>query len=213
MAVAWAILMGVGITDVDSVAKAELPILEVYKQISEAVPNSKALVTFWAVLYIVVFYNMLLNLFISSGRVVWSFAKCRGLETNSYLARLDWGSPLRATAIMFGLQIPAIALFAVPGFNIASLANLAVFFLNITLALPQAALLIRGRRHLTRKRSGWGNYGYAINAASTLFVAFFSVTLLFPTSLPVTLDNKEQEEGEEEAGGQRDTQTENSEMV
>lgn len=185
LAVIWAIIMGYGITDIDAVAQAELPILEVYKQISEAVPNPKALITFWGVLYIVVFYNMLLNLFISSGRVVWSFAKCGGLKP-SHLSRLDWGSPLRGTVIIFVLQAPAIALFAVPTFTYASLANLAVFFLNITLALPQAALLIRGRGCLTRQRSGWGSYGYVINAASTLLVAFFSVTLLFPTSLPVT---------------------------
>lgn len=184
-AVGWAIVLGLGITDIDSVAQAELPILEVYKQTSEAVPNPKALVTFWAVLYIVVFYNMLLNLFISSGRVIWSFAKCRGLET-SHLTSLDWGSPLRASALMFGLQIPAIFLFYIPGFTHASLANLSVFFLNITLALPQAALFFCGRGRLTSKRSGFRSYGYAINAASTLLVAFFSVTLLFPTSVPAT---------------------------
>ncbi|KAM6511628.1 hypothetical protein FALCPG4_016630 [Fusarium falciforme] len=184
-AIGWAIVLGLGITDIDAVARAELPILEVYKQTSEAVPNPKALVTFWAVLYIVVFYNMLLNLFISSGRVVWSFAKCGGLET-SHLTNLDWGSPLRASALMFGLQIPVIFLFYIPGFTHASLANLSVFFLNITLALPQAALFFRGRGRLTSQRSGFRSYGYAINAASTLFVAFFSVTLLFPTSVPVT---------------------------
>ncbi|EEU37724.1 uncharacterized protein NECHADRAFT_87545 [Fusarium vanettenii 77-13-4] len=184
-AVSWAIVLGLGITDIDAVAQAELPILEVYKQTSEAAPNPKALVTFWALLYLVVFYNMLLNLFISSGRVIWSFAKCGGLET-SHLTRLDRGSPLRASALMFGLQIPAIFLFCIPGFTHASLANLAVFFQNITLALPQAAIFILGRGRLATKRSGFGSYGYAINAASTLLVAFFSVILLFPTSMPVT---------------------------
>ncbi|KAI8711795.1 hypothetical protein NCS52_01443800 [Fusarium sp. LHS14.1] len=184
-AVLWAIIMGLGITDIDAVAQAELPILEVYKQTSEAVPNPKALVTFWALLYLMVFYNMLINLFISSGRVIWSFATCGGLET-SHLTRLDWGSPFRASALMFGLQILAIFLFCIPGFTHASLANLAVFFLNITLTLPQAATFIRGRGRLSTKRSGFGSYGYAINAVSTLLAAFFSVTLLFPTSVPVT---------------------------
>lgn len=184
-AIPWAMVMSLGITDVESIAQAELPILEVYKQTSEAMPNPKALVTFWAVLYIVVFYNMLLNLFISSGRLIRSFANCGGLET-SHLTLLDWGSPLRASALMFGLQVPAIFLFYVPGFTHASLANLSVFFLNITLALPQAALLFRGRGFLNSKRWGFRSYGYAINAASTLLVAFFSVTLLFPTSVPVT---------------------------
>ncbi|RSL83706.1 hypothetical protein CEP51_004349 [Fusarium floridanum] len=188
LAIFWACVLIRGIMDIEAVAQAELPILEIYKQTSEALPNPKAMITFWVVLYIVVFYNMLLNLFISSGRVIWSFAKCGGLMA-SHVARLDWGSPLRATAIMVALQVPAVFLFLIPGFTHSTMANLAVFFLNITLALPQAALLFRGRGRLTTKRSGFRSYGYLINAISTLLVAFFSVTLLFPTSVPVTGDS------------------------
>ncbi|RSL60508.1 hypothetical protein CEP54_006741 [Fusarium duplospermum] len=186
LAIIWSCVLTRGITNIEAVAQAEFPILEVYNQTSQETPDPKALVTFWGVLYIVVFYNMLLNLFISSGRVIWSFAKCGGLVT-SHVASLDWGSPLRATAIMFALQVPAVVCFFIPDFTHATMANLAVFFLNITLALPQAALLFRGRGRLASKRSGFRSYGYLINAASTLLVCFFSITLLFPTSTPVTV--------------------------
>ena len=66
----------------------------------------------------------------------------------------------------------------------------AVVFIATSYAIPQAALVLRGREgalpHRTLNLGGWGIY---INVASCVIVLCIDILYCMPTMYPVTLDN------------------------
>ncbi|KAL4798806.1 amino acid/polyamine transporter I [Aspergillus venezuelensis] len=184
---AWIIALMFVVTDVQAVIDSAVPILEVYNQAT----GSKVASTIWSVYYMVMFYEIVLNLFMFGGRTIWSLAREGGTPFASWFSHLQWGaSPVRATALMLALQILVGILYIVSTEAYSSFINLTLFALNITIALPQAALLFRGRDILPRERAfSLGRYGVAVNLVATLFVLFFSVTFCFPVGRPVSAES------------------------
>lgn len=180
--VAWNIVLMFVVTDVDAIIESTVPILEVYNQAL----HSRVATTIWTVFYMVMFYEIVLNLFIFAGRTIWSLARDGGMPFSTFLARLHWSSPVRAMAVMLVLQVLVGILYIVSSTAYSSFINLTLFALNITFALPQAALLVRGRQCLPERAFSLGKYGYAVNLVATLFVLLFSVTFCFPTATPVS---------------------------
>ncbi|KAK7222928.1 hypothetical protein V2G26_010931 [Clonostachys chloroleuca] len=180
--VAWNISLLFVVPDILALIESGIPILGVY----EVALNSRVATTIWAVYYIVLFYNIVLNLFIFSGRMIWSLSRDGGIPYSSYFSHLRWASPLRATAIMLVLQILVGLLYIASKTAYSSFVGLTLFALNITLILPQAALLFGGRESLPRRAFSLGRFGYAINALATLFGVFFNIVLAFPISYPIT---------------------------
>ncbi|KAM0424457.1 hypothetical protein ACHAPT_010381 [Fusarium lateritium] len=180
--VAWTIALMFAVKDVDAIVESAVPILEVYNQTL----NSRVATTIWIVYYTVLFYDIVLNLFIFSGRTVWSFSRDGGVPFSRFLSHLNWASPVRATAVILALQIIIGILYVASTTAYSSFINLTLFALNITVALPQAALLFRGRGCLPQRAFSLGRFGYAVNATATLFVVFFSITFCFPAFMPVT---------------------------
>jgi len=66
----------------------------------------------------------------------------------------------------------------------------AIVFIATSYAIPQAALVLRGREcalpHRTLNLGGWGIY---INVASCIIVLCIDILYCMPTMYPVTLDN------------------------
>ncbi|OAQ64481.1 amino acid transporter [Pochonia chlamydosporia 170] len=178
----WNIALMFVVTDLQALIESGVPILEVYNQAL----NSKVATTIWAVYYMVMFYDIVLNLFIFAGRTIWSLSRDGGVPYSNYISHLNWASPVRATAVMLVLQVIIGVLYVASTTAYSSFINLTLFALNITVALPQAALLVRGRGILPERAFSLGKFGYAINAVATAFVIFFSVTFCFPTGYPVT---------------------------
>ncbi|KAJ4189033.1 hypothetical protein NW767_011683 [Fusarium falciforme] len=179
---AWTIALMFSIKDVDAIIESTVPILEVYNQAL----NSKVASTIWSVYYIVLFYDIVLNLFIFAGRTIWSLSRDGGLPFSRFLSHLNWASPVRAAAVMLVLEIVVGILYVASTTAYSSFINLTLFTLNITVALPQAALLFRGRGCLPERAFSLGKFGYPINAIATLFVIFFSITFCFPAFMPIT---------------------------
>ncbi|KAF4992029.1 hypothetical protein FDECE_13836 [Fusarium decemcellulare] len=182
--VIWNIVLMFVIKDPDAIIASTVPILEVYNQAL----GSKVATTIWSIYYMIMLYQVVLNLFIFSGRIIWSFSRDNGLPYSGFLSHLSWGaSPVRATAVALVLQIILGVLYIASRSAYSSFIGLCLFQLNITVVLPQTALLFRGRNCLPEERAfSLGRYGYLVNALSTIFVIFFSVTFTFPSFLPVT---------------------------
>lgn len=180
--VGWNITLMFVVTDVDAIINSTVPILEVYNQALD----SRVATTVWTVFYMAMFYEIVLNLFIFAGRTIWSLARDGGMPFSSFLARLHWSSPVRAMVVMLLLQVVIGILYIVSSTAYSSFINLTLFALNITFALPQAALLFRGRQCLPERAFSLGKYGYGVNLVATLFVVLFSVTFCFPTATPVS---------------------------
>lgn len=180
--VGWNICLMFVVTDLQSLISSGIPILEVYNQAL----NSKVATTLWAVYYIVMFYHIVLNLFVSSSRILWSLARDGGVPYSSYLSRLHMASPVRAMAVMFVLQVILGVLYIASTTAYSSFINLTLFALNITVVLPQAALLFRGRGILPERAFSLGKLGYFINGLATIFTIFFAICFAFPFVYPVT---------------------------
>ncbi|KAF4454874.1 hypothetical protein F53441_2667 [Fusarium austroafricanum] len=180
--IAWNICLMYVITDVQGLIASGAPIIEVYNQAL----GSKTATTIWAIYYIVLFYHIILNLFVFSSRILWSFSRDGGVPYSAFVSRLRWSNPVRATAIMLCLQIVIGILYVVSSTAYSSFVNLTLFALNITVVLPQCALLFQGRDSLPQRAFSLGRFGYLINALSTIFALFFSVVFAFPVVRPVT---------------------------
>ncbi|CAG7558132.1 unnamed protein product [Fusarium equiseti] len=180
--ITWNIGLMYVIKDVQGLIASGAPIMEVYNQAL----GSKTATTIWAVYYILVFYHIILNLFVFSSRILWSFARDGGVPYSSYVSRLKWSNPVRATGIMLFLQIVIGILYIVSKTAYSSFINLTLFALNMTVVLPQSVLLFTGRDSLPKRSFSLGRYGYLVNALATVFMLFFSVVFAFPVALPVT---------------------------
>lgn len=178
----WNIALMFVVTDLQALIESGVPILEVYNQAL----NSKVATTIWAVYYIIMFYDIVLNLFIFAGRTIWSLSRDGGVPYSKFISHLNRSSPVRAAAIMLVLQIIIGVLYVASATAYSSFINLTLFALNITVALPQAALLFRGRSILPERAFSLGKFGYVTNAVATLFALFFSVLFCFPVGFPVT---------------------------
>lgn len=179
---AWIIALMFVVKDVDAIIDSEVPILEVYNQAL----GSKVATTIWSVYYMVMFYEIVLNLFIFGGRTIWSLSRDGGVPFSKFFSHLQWASPVRSTALMLVLEVIVGILYVISSAAYSSFINLTLFALNITMAIPQAILLFRGRGCLPERAFSLGKYGPAVNLVATLFVIFFSITFCFPTSMPVT---------------------------
>ncbi|KAF9775698.1 hypothetical protein IL306_006181 [Fusarium sp. DS 682] len=180
--IAWNIGLIYVIKDIQGLIASGAPILEVYNQAL----GSKTATTIWAIYYILVFYHIILNLFVFSSRIMWSFARDGGVPYSGYVSRLRWSNPVRATAIMLFLQIIIGILYIASKTAYSSFINLTLFALNITVVLPQSVLLFTGRDTLPKWAFSLGRYGYLVNALATVFMLFFSVVFAFPVGYPVT---------------------------
>ncbi|KAM0083605.1 hypothetical protein ACKRZS_004190 [Fusarium odoratissimum] len=180
--IAWNIGLMYVIKDVHGLIASGAPIMEVYNQAL----GSKTATTIWAIYYVLVFYHIILNLFVFSSRILWSFARDGGVPCSSYVSRLRWSNPVRATTIMLFLQIIIGILYIASKATYSSFINLTLFAINITVVLPQTVLLFTGRDSLPKRAFSLGRYGYLIIALATIFMLFFSIVFAFPVAHPVT---------------------------
>ncbi|KAH7219654.1 amino acid/polyamine transporter I [Fusarium oxysporum] len=181
-AIGWNIGLMYVIKGVQGLIASGAPIMAVYNQAL----GSKTATTIWSVYYILVFYNVTLNLLVFSSRILRSFARDGGVLYYSYVSRLRWSNPVRATAIMLFLQIIIGILYIASKTAYSSFINVTLFALNITVVLPQTVLLFTGRDSLPKRAFSLGRYGYIVNALATIFMLSFSVVFAFPVARHVT---------------------------
>lgn len=97
--------------------------------------------------------------------------------------------PLRTTiaCITFVCLYGLLYLASTTAFN--SIVTSAVLILNITFAIPQAIVIVQGRKKsLPIRPLNLGKLGYLVNIFSPLWVTLLGVMICFPPALPVKVD-------------------------
>ena len=90
--------------------------------------------------------------------------------------------------LIFCLLYGLLYLISTTAFN--SIITSAVLYLNITYAIPQGILAMRGRKNVLPEHP-WdlGRAGYICNCVSPILVIVVGVLICFPPELPVTQQN------------------------
>lgn len=99
------------------------------------------------------------------------------------------GFPVKTTiaAFVFACLYGLLYLASLTAFN--SIVTSAVLFLNVSYALPQGILLLKGREILPSRYLNFGRFGYAVNGFSVCWVTLLVVLICMPPALPVEIDS------------------------
>ncbi|KAF2185564.1 amino acid transporter [Zopfia rhizophila CBS 207.26] len=174
------------IGDFEKVSASQLPLVEVYY----GATKSKAGATIMVLMHGIIFLVSLFNIFASVSRLVWAFARDKGLPFHNFF-----------TYVHPTLQIPLPALFLV-GFicgllsliNIGStvaftaLVSLPTIALYISYFIPIFLLMLRKLAGKHPQYGPWrlGKWGLPINLFSLCYIVFVLIWIPFPPSRPVT---------------------------
>ncbi|KAK5459908.1 hypothetical protein LTS15_004037 [Exophiala xenobiotica] len=139
------------------------------------------------------YYGATIGCFLAAGRQTWSFARDNGLSHSKIFAKIHptLQVPVNATltTLIFCVLYGLIYIGSTTAYN--SFINLSILSLNITYAIPQAVVVIRGRDKVLPKRQF--NLGPVLgpicNIFSVIWMLVFTVLFCFPVFLPVTLQN------------------------
>ncbi|KAK5386266.1 hypothetical protein LTR20_005766 [Exophiala xenobiotica] len=185
----WTLAFMFSTSDLDVVSMSHLPILTVYYQAL----GSKAGAVFFAAWLLFIYYGATIGCFLASGRQSWTFARDNGLPHSKIFAKIHptLQVPVNATftTLIFCVLYGLIYIGSTTAYN--SFINLSILSLNITYAIPQAVVVIRGRDKVLPKRQF--NLGPILgpicNIFSAIWMLVFTVLFCFPVFLPVTLQN------------------------
>jgi len=184
----WTIAMLFSTNDLDTVAASALPILEVFLQAI----NSKAAATFFTVWICFIYYGALVSCFVTSGRLIWAFSRDGGLPYSHTFAKVHRSlhAPVNATLLAGAFLIVTGLLYVASTTAYNSIVGLAIMSTNLTCAIPQAIVLLRGRTVLPKRYFDLGRIGGVFcNAFSTLYAALYVALFCFPLTLPVQADS------------------------
>ncbi|KAJ5177646.1 amino acid transporter [Penicillium coprophilum] len=182
----WTVVFLFSITDIDAVASSSIPVYTIYLQATQS-QSAATVLTVWILF---VYFGALVSCIVTTGRLAYAFSRDGGLPCAGFFAQIHhkYHAPVNATVgcavviITYGL----IYIASVTAFN--SFISMSILSLNLTYALPQAILLVRGRERILPKRPfNLGHYlGPICNAFSIIWVLFITILFCFPTSVPTT---------------------------
>ncbi|KAK5057849.1 hypothetical protein LTR84_011850 [Exophiala bonariae] len=185
----WTIAFMFSSSDLDEVSVSALPILTVYHQAL----GSEAGAAFFAAWLLFAYYGATISCFVSAGRQTWAFARDNGLPYSKIFAETHPNLQVPANAtyatLVFCILYGLIYIGSTTAFN--SFISLSILGLNVTYAIPQAVVLLRGRdKCLPNRQFDLGPiFGPFCNAFSVLWMTLFAVLFCFPVFLPVTAQN------------------------
>ncbi|EEU43558.1 uncharacterized protein NECHADRAFT_45162 [Fusarium vanettenii 77-13-4] len=181
----WTIAMLFSTTDLDAVASASVPVYEVFLQAI----NSNAAATFFTVWICFIYYGAMVSCFVTSGRLIWAFARDGGLPYSHCFAKIHrtLHAPVNATILAGVFMIVFGLLYVASSAAYNSIVGLAIMSTNLTCAIPQTILLFRGRRVLPKRYFNLGRVGGLFcNIFSTFYAGLYVVLFCFPLAVPVT---------------------------
>ncbi|KAH7116528.1 amino acid/polyamine transporter I [Dactylonectria estremocensis] len=184
----WTIAMIFSTNDLDRIAGSALPIFEVFLQAI----NSQAAATFFTVWICFIYYGALVSCFVTSGRLIWAFSRDGGLPYSHIFAKIHPTllAPVNATLLagVFMVVFGLLYIASTTAYN--SIVGLAILATNLTCAIPQTIVLIRGRRVLPKRYLNLGAIGGTFcNVFSTLYATMYTVLFCFPLMLPVAAES------------------------
>ena len=182
------LVMMLSMTDMSAVLNSKLPYAELFYQIT----GSKILTTTIMCWVTLVLFSALIGQWVTCGRLAWAFSRDHGLPYSTYFSHVSeyHGFPVRTTmlTLAFCSFYGLLYLISTTAFN--SIITSAVLYLNITYAIPQALIAVRGRKNVLPEHSfdlGW--IGYVCNYLSPFLVLIVSILICFPSQMPVTRQN------------------------
>ena len=182
------LLMMLSMADMDAVVNSTLPYAELFYQIT----GSKVFTTLIMCWVTMVLFSALIGQWVICGRLAWAFARDRGLPCSEYFSHVSerYGFPVRTTvlALAFCSVYGLLYLISTTAFN--SIITSVVLYLNITYAIPQVLVAVRGRKNVLPDRPfDLGPVGYVCNILSPMIVFIVSILSCFPPEVPVTRQN------------------------
>ena len=171
--------------DIDAVLDSTLPYAELFRQIT----NNRTITTLITCCVTIVLFTALIGQWVTCGRLAWAFARDGGLPYSSFFSHVNerQNFPVRTTilALVFCSIYGLLYLISTTAFN--SIITSAVLYLNITYAIPQGLVAMRGRRNVLPDHPfDLGIMGYACNFLSPILVTVVGVLVCFPPELPIT---------------------------
>ncbi|KAH6955938.1 amino acid permease-domain-containing protein [Ilyonectria sp. MPI-CAGE-AT-0026] len=148
--------------------------------------NSQAAATFFTVWICFIYYGALVSCFVTSGRLIWAFSRDGGLPYSHIFAKIHPTllAPVNATLLAGAFMVVFGLLYIASTTAYNSIVGLAILATNLTCAIPQTIVLIRGRRVLPKRYLNLGAIrGTFCNVFSTLYVALYTVLFLAAESM------------------------------
>ena len=182
------LVMMLSMADINAVLNSTLPYAELFRQITD----SKTITTLIMCWVTVVLLSALIGQWVACGRLAWAFARDGGLPYSSFFSHVSERHkfPVRTTilALVFCSIYGLLYLISTTAFN--SIVTSAVLYLNITYAIPQGLIAVRGRKNVLPEHPfDLGRMGYICNFLSPILVTVVGVLICFPPELPVTHHN------------------------
>ncbi|KIL89312.1 hypothetical protein FAVG1_07706 [Fusarium avenaceum] len=184
----WSIALLFSTNNLDQVSGATIPIFEVFMQAI----HSQAAATFFTVWICFIYYGALISCYVTSGRLIWAFSRDGGLPYSHVFSRIHptLQVPINATALAGVFMIVFGLLYVASTAAYNSIIGLAIMSTNITCAVPQAILIIRGRSIMPKRYFNLGRIaGTFCNVFASCYALLFTVLFCFPLSLPVTAES------------------------
>ncbi|KPI43975.1 Choline transport protein [Cyphellophora attinorum] len=186
-ALPWTIAFLFSIQNLDAVSASPLPIMEIYRQALRGSNAGAAFLTTWL---LIMYFGACIGCTVTTGRLIWAFARDGGMPYSKFFSQVNpaFETPANATMLagVFCILYGLIYIGSTTAFN--SFIATSILFLNITYALPQGVVLIRGRSLSLPVRSfDLGAFGTFANIFSVLWVALYTIFFCFPVFLPVTV--------------------------
>ena len=182
------LVMMLSMNDIDAVLNSTLPYAELYRQITK----SRTITTLIMCWVTVALYTALIGQWVTCGRLAWAFARDGGLPYSLFFSHVSerYEFPVRTTilALVFCLIYGLLYLISTTAFN--SIITSAVLYLNITYAIPQGLIAMRGRKNVLPDHPfDLGITGFVCNYLSPILVTMVGVLICFLPELPVTHQN------------------------
>ncbi|KAK4898465.1 hypothetical protein LTR27_004062 [Elasticomyces elasticus] len=173
------------IRDPTSVMNSNFPAVELCYQVT----GNRPLTIFLAAWLLIIYASALPPQFVACGRITWAFARDGGTIYPKYFAHVDTKLefPARATlaVLAFNALYGLLYLASTTAFN--SIITAAVVFSNMTYAVPQIILVLRGRNKVLPERPfRLGYVGWFCNIFSMCWIPVLIVLVCMPPALPVT---------------------------
>ncbi|KAF2747794.1 amino acid transporter [Sporormia fimetaria CBS 119925] len=177
------------IGDEEAVSMAYSPILEIYYQATKSKAAATAVLLMHMLITLVSTYNVIA----SSSRLVWAFARDKGLPMSSFFAvihpRLQ--IPVRALGLVSVMTIIVSLINIGSPTAVQTILSLSIVAAIVSYIPPIALLMIRKLKgeHPRYGPFKLGRWGLPVNLIALCFCVYGSFWASFPVALPITGNN------------------------
>ncbi|KAF2252416.1 amino acid transporter, partial [Trematosphaeria pertusa] len=172
--------------DYDTVTASGLPLLEIYY----GATKSKAGATILVLMHAIIFLISLFNIFASVSRLVWAFARDKGLPFSKTFTYVHPTLQIPIPALLLVAFICALLALINIGSTVAftALVSLPTVALYISYFIPITLLTLRklSGKHPRYGPFKLGRWGLPINLFSLAYIVFVLIWIPFPPGRPVT---------------------------